>query len=176
MIIHPDGYEPCSLSTLTPSYELYLNNYTLCDEVIEYRGIVSQAKHITCSGEYVELFNTCQTVQYGILLAACKPVCGNGAAFCLVQALQPIVANEEQLLNDCDCALYELSNTIIATEAPNIKRAVSFVHQCTATCIFEEGPTLVQIEREQLTQSKLHFKHDYSNNLYCYNRYCILPS
>ena len=34
------------LSTLTPSYELSLDMYKLCDEVIEYRGTVSQTKQI----------------------------------------------------------------------------------------------------------------------------------
>ena len=83
---------------------------------------------------------------------------------------------EEAVLNDCDCALFELSNKVIATAATNIRRAVSFVHQCSATCHFEEGPTPVQIEREQMSQTMLHFMHDFSNKMYCYNRYCILPT
>ena len=67
--------------------------------------------------------------------------------------------------------LFELSNKVIATAAMNIRRAVSFVHQCSATCHFEEGPMPVHIERAQMSQTKLHFIHDFSiattGTVYC---------
>ena len=80
----------------------------------------------------------------------CKPKY-RGAAFCLIQAFRPhATSREEAVLNDCDCALFALSYKVIATAACNEhQKSVSFVHQCSATCHFEEGPTPVQIEREQ---------------------------
>eukprot|EP00731_Ephydatia_muelleri_P019452 Em0012g277a len=170
IVVSLHGSEPCHLSTLTPSYELSLDMYNLSDEVIEYRGTVSWAKQIVCCGEYVELDSICQDVKFGVMLVACKPKY-RGTAFCLIQAFQPLTTSRgEAVLNDCDCALFELSNKVIAIAATNIRRAVSFVHQCSATCHFEEGPTPVQIEREPMSQTKLHFIHDFSNKMYCYNR------
>ena len=99
-----------------------------------------------------------QNVKFGVLLVACKPKY-RGTAFCLIQAFQPLTASrEEAVLNDCDCTLFELSNKVIATATTNIRRAVSFYfgHQCSATCHFEEGPMPVQIERAQMSQTKLH--------------------
>ena len=117
-----------------------------------------------------------QDAKFGVMLVACKPKY-RGTAFCLIQAFQPLTTSRgEAVLNDCDCALFELSNKVIAIAATNIKRAVSFVHQCSATCHFEEGPTPVQIEREPMSQTKLHFIHDFSNKMYCYNWYCISPT
>ena len=87
-------------------------------------------------------------------------------------------SRKEAVLNDCDCALFELSNKVIATAAMNIRRAVSFVHQCSATCHFEEGSTPVQIEREQMSRTKLHFIHDFSNKMYIATTgsvYCLHP-
>ena len=52
IVVSLHGSEPCDISTLTSSYELSLDIYSLCDEVIEFRGAVSWAKQIVCCGEY----------------------------------------------------------------------------------------------------------------------------
>ena len=80
----------------------------------------------------------------------CKPKY-RGAAFCLIQAFRPLATSrEEAVLNDCDCALFALSNKVIATAACNGHQKSRFL--CTpmlSNIHFEEGPTPVQIEREQ---------------------------
>ena len=95
-----------------------------------------------------------RNVKFAVLLVACNPKY-KGAAFCLIQAYQSLATSHgEAVLNNCDCALFELSNKVIATAACNEHQKSSFL--CTpmlSNMPLEEGPTPVQIEREQMSQS-----------------------
>ena len=81
----------------------------------------------------------------------------------------------EPLFNDTDCPMFELSRYIEAVEGCKVLKAVSFVHDCFSEgCHFEEMVTTVPIEREKkVGVNKKVFVHDYSNNLYCFNNYCL---
>ena len=75
----------------------------------------------------------------------------------------------EPLLRDTDCPMFELPRNIEAVEGCKVLKAVSFVHDCFSEgCHFEEMVTTVPIERE-----KVGVVHDYSNNVYCFNNYCL---
>ena len=70
--------------------------------------------------------------------------------------------------------MFELSRNIEAVEGCKVLKAVSFVHDCFSEgCHFEEMVTTVPIEREKVGFNKKVFVHDYSNNLYCFNNYCL---
>ena len=80
----------------------------------------------------------------------------------------------EPLLSDTDCPMFELSRNIEAVEGCKVLKAVSFVYDCFSEgCHFEEMVTTVPIEREKVGVNKKVFVHDYSNNLYCFNNYCL---
>ena len=51
---------------------------------------------------------------------------------------------------------------------------VSFVHQCSGTCLFKEtGASIRNVEREIVQEDTLIFKHDWNNTMYCYNVYFV---
>ena len=111
---------------------------------------------------------------YGILLAVFK--LQDGAVVCLIQGFQKLKSQDgaRPFANEYDCPLLELTRTIFSTPGGNILRAVSVVHECGASCRFEETQTIENVERQEITRTKLTFEHDWSNTLYSYNVYCVL--
>ena len=99
----------------------------------------------------------------------------DGSVHCLVQGFHELTLPDGQpLVNEYDCPLMDLSTTIFCTAGNNIQRPVSFVHQCSGTCLFKEtGASIRNVERE-IVQDTLIFKHDWNNTMYCYNVYCTL--
>ena len=78
------------------------------------------------------------------------------------------------MLSETDCPLFELSRTIKTVEGCKMLKAVSFVQDCSrGGCHFEDVVTAVAIEREKVAQKRIVFVHDFSNNVYCYNNYCL---
>ena len=51
--------------------------------------------------------------------------------------------------------------------------SVSIMHECSSSCTFEHADTTTVVEREHVTSRKLVFVHDFSNNLYAFNVYCM---
>ena len=108
------------------------------------------------------------------MLKVCKAL--SGAVICIIQPFEPLSCGEESLLSETDCPLYELSRCITTVEGHDILRTVSFVHQCSSGCHFEDRLTVVPLEREKVEMNKLVFVHDFSQHFYCFNQYCILAS
>ena len=74
------------------------------------------------------------------------------------------------MVNDYDCPLLDLSTTIFCTTGNNVQRPVSFVHECSATCLCKEaGTSRRSVEREIVEEDTLVFEHDWNNTMYCYN-------
>ena len=74
-------------------------------------------------------------MKYGILLATFK--CTDGTAHCLVQGFHELTLSDGRaMVNDYDCPLLDLSTTIFCTTGNNVQRPVSFVHECSATCLW----------------------------------------
>lgn len=111
---------------------------------------------------------------YGILLAVFK--LQDGAVVCLIQGFQKLQSQDgaRLFMNEYDCPLLELTRTIFSTPGRNILRAVSVVHECGASCRFDETQTIESVERQEITRTKLTFEHDWSNTLYSFNVYCVL--
>ena len=113
-------------------------------------------------------------MKYGILLATFK--LRDGSAHCLVQGFHELTLSDGQsVVNEHDCPLFDLSTTIFCTTGNNIQRPVSFVHECSAACLFKEtGTSIRNVEREIVQEDTLIFEHDWNNTMYCYNVYCTL--
>ena len=113
-------------------------------------------------------------MKYGILLATFK--CTDGTAHCLVQGFHELMLSDGRaMVNDYDCPLLDLSTTIFCTTGNNVQRPVSFVHECSATCLCKEtGTSRRSVEREIVEEDTLVFEHDWNNTMYCYNIYCTL--
>ena len=171
-------------------YDLVLGSVTLTERVTECGAVMSQERKLVNSGDFIEavtsqfevrleeifptyIFTQIQ-MQYGILLATFKR--NDGSVHCLVQGFQKLETTDGQAIkNSYDCPLLELSRTIFCTPSSNVRRAVSLVHECSDSCAFLETTAVDNVEREEVSiQSKLLFKHDWQNYLYCYNVYCAL--
>ena len=111
-------------------------------------------------------------MKYGVLLTTYQ--LATGQTFCIVQGVEEFMLhNGTAIMNQFDCPVLNLTKSIITTESANIKRAVSFVHECSASCVYKEVTSVHNVEREEAVQKELILQHDYSNTSYCLNVYCI---
>jgi len=108
---------------------------------------------------------------YGLLLVCCKPVGGN--AVCVVRGLESLASPVGYITNKIECPLLLLSRTIFSTRTSSVLEAISVVHECTATCQFVTMQVPQNMERESRYISRLEYKHDFTNLMYCLNSYCI---
>ena len=77
------------------------------------------------------------------------------------------------ILNDRDCPLLTSMNYIRGIAPSSVVSAVSIVHECTTDCKYTNCKATI-IERETVTISNgLNLVHDYSNNFFCLNVYCM---
>ena len=111
-------------------------------------------------------------MKYAVLTAVLKSL--GGLSYSVVQGFLPLQSsNGKQLYNEYDCPLMELTRTLFTVLSVNIQAAVNIVHECTSTCMFSEEMTMQSIEREHLESHKLNFTHDWGNDVYCYNVFCV---
>ena len=80
---------------------------------------------------------------------------------------------EEDIVNDYDCPLLELTNELHVVESSTVIREVSVVHECTSSCKYIDKSSSINIERESVSCNQLVLEHDYSNHYYCFNIYGI---
>ncbi len=78
-----------------------------------------------------------------------------------------------QATSDTICPLYALGDGVSVLQAKTVIKDVSFAHCCTASCCTEERGKLVRVEREDIVTDQSRYNHDYTNNRYCYNIYCL---
>ena len=81
--------------------------------------------------------------------------------------------HRQQLYNRFDCPIYCLSTSIAVLASSKIITFVSFVHHCDDSCMFLEDTVTDQIDHQNIDTEKLLFKHDYSNNKFCFNIFCM---
>ena len=75
------------------------------------------------------------------------------------------------MLNEYDCPLLELSKRILCH---SIQSPVSVVHECSTSCVVQEGSSAESMEREKVIVSEgLVLSHDWTNRIYCYNVFCV---
>ena len=75
--------------------------------------------------------------------------------------------------NSKDCELLSLSRFIKVVPPQSIVKTVSIIHECTDLCTVERTTTIAA-EREDIQTDKYYsITHDFTNNLYCLNKYCM---
>ena len=75
--------------------------------------------------------------------------------------------------NDYDCPMLCLSDSLILIPSMQDIRPVSILHLCNSDCTFKSSVTAHVIERTSVNVSSLSFQHNYCNDLYFYNIYCM---
>lgn len=92
----------------------------------------------------------------------------------MVQLLQRLDSMGTALCNEVDCPLLQLTNVFHCVSSNCIQKSVSIHHECSNSCIFKHGTGSKTIERENVSfKNNLTFHHDYTNNIYCLNVYCM---
>ena len=85
----------------------------------------------------------------------------------------PIEPGGIPLINELDCPYIEQSDRYEVVPSTFILGSVSLIHTCGSSCTFTYNQKTT-IEREEVAVK--HFrtvKHDYSNNIYFINLYCM---
>ena len=103
-------------------------------------------------------------VDFGVL-AACFHAEEGNTSYCIIQQYELMDTFGVQLYNEFECPLLSLTNFFHCVSSNSISQSVSVTHQCTSSC--------TQIERQTVTAQKFTFVHDFCNNLYSFNVYCM---
>lgn len=110
--------------------------------------------------------------QYGHLKACIQMTEGPGE-YCIVQYFHQMESNNQPLLDDKDCPILLLSDIFMCIPSDRILTPVSIVHECDAKCTLQMRRKRVQTERQQCEVNSLVLIHDYSNDMFVVNIYCI---
>lgn len=114
------------------------------------------------------LFKPC----YGEL-KACVMKKDDNTAFCVIQIFYTVEnTNGEQLYNEQDCPLLRKSNQLLGISASTVMSPVSIVHECLS-CPLQVKRKRQRFEREDVNTNTLVLKHDFKNNLFALNIYCM---
>ena len=97
-------------------------------------------------------------MKYGVLLVCARTVNEQAADFVIVRKF-----DEMSIRNEMDCPLLVLTSDLFVTSPTKIIRPISIVHECNDTCTINEEPD----------SARLTFEHNFSNNIFCYNIFCI---
>ena len=110
-----------------------------------------------------------QIGQYAKLIAC---VSSNRDSYVIMKLFERMEFNGEDVMNEYDCPLFTLTQNVVCLPSSNVHASVSFIHQCSASCVFVTTTTGLSAERESISSPHLSFKHDWTNTLYCLNVYC----
>ncbi len=77
------------------------------------------------------------------------------------------------MLNEYDCPLLILNKNIFVLPSRTIVTHILVIHQCTNTCEVTKQSWNILHEREQVANHTLVLSHDFSNDLYCLNIFCM---
>ena len=93
---------------------------------------------------------------------------------CIVNPSDRVMVGDEAVHNDLDCPLLILTQNLSFISPTKIECPISVVHECSETCSFHQSTTFTTyIEREAVNTNKVIFKHDWSNDVFCLNVYCM---
>ena len=106
-------------------------------------------------------------------IVAC--VSANQKWMCVVRLFERVGADGDSLTNEFECSLLMLTKSVVPISPELIFEAVSVVHECGESCKFTEDETTCTVERETIVENKqlLSYKHDFSNDFYVLNIFCI---
>ena len=113
-----------------------------------------------------------QTQEIGALIG-CFQV-HTTTTYCVVRHMDPVVTPDGvPLLNEYDCPLMTRTSIVRFIPSVQVVRSVSVVHQCDRGCKTADTSTTTTVERQQVSVRKTIFQHDWNNDLYCLNVYCM---
>ena len=154
---------------------------------MEHKAVVAKSGEVSNAGDFVKTTNekvnnghsyllcyvlVLHQVELGVLLG-CVHVVECNYDMCLVQKLKwQLTPGGELVRNDLDCPRLLLTQEIYGIPSLSIFKSVSIVHECTNSCVLVECAAQFDLEREQVEKTKLLYKHDFSNNRFCYNIFC----
>ena len=94
-------------------------------------------------------------------------------SYCIVNTFDTIDVGGHQLINEFDCPLLELTEKFEVVPSVDVLKSVSVIHACSGTCISTPKKRTL-LEREEVEVKTLKtIKHDYTNNMFFLNLYCI---
>ncbi|KAL5496712.1 hypothetical protein EMCRGX_G013056 [Ephydatia muelleri] len=154
------------------SFTLFLHpNTTLLTPVLWGRASVGSNGQMVNVGDFVHYTESREPlIQVGVFLGCFE---NEGKCFCIVRYMEPVMNGTALRLNQFDCPLFTLTNILRVLPSVNISCSISVVHQCSTTCVLKEKAVETTLERHKVTQNTLFLSHDWSNNLYCYNVFCM---
>ena len=106
------------------------------------------------------------------ILAACFQV-REGGSYATLQLFEPMDALGTPLRNEYDCPLLSLTCLFRCIPVHSILQSVSIIHQCSPTCTVQCVSASRTVEILSVPSQTHVFMHDFSNNLYSYNIYCM---
>ena len=97
------------------------------------------------------------------------------ATLCVVRHMEPMeVPLGGPMLNPYECPLMTRTNIIRFVFYNLVDRSVSVVHECDSRCaIQEEASATATVERRAVSIKKTSFLHNWNNDLYCFNIFCM---
>ena len=107
----------------------------------------------------------------GILRACFR--CLRTNIMCIVNPFDRLIVGDEAVHNDLDCPLLMFTHNLNFILPSAIQCPVSVVHACSDSCNFHHSTTFTTIEREAVDTNKIVLKHDWSNDIFCLNVYCM---
>ena len=114
-------------------------------------------------------------IDHGVL-AACFNLQRGEGSYCIIQLFEPMDTFGISVSNEYDCSLLSLSCIFRCVFAHCVLQSVSVVHECTSTCMVKNATSSCIIERISVSSQKQLFVHDYTNNIYALNIYCMHSS
>ena len=79
----------------------------------------------------------------------------------------------EHIMNDYDCPILMMADILFCIPSVSVSHSLSVVHECTNTCVFVSGLASKKVEHEEVNCTQLCYEHDWSNNMYSLNVYCM---
>ena len=97
------------------------------------------------------------------------------ATLCVVRHMEPMeVPLRGPMLNPYECPLMTRTNIIRFVISNLVDRSVSVAHECDSrSAIQEEASANATVERRAVSIKKTSFLHNWNNDLYCYNIFCM---
>lgn len=84
------------------------------------------------------------------MLAACVRSIADSKDICIVNTFAYVFTGTELLYNDFDCPLLMLKKDNVCVIPTSLVHSISFVHQCSSTCVFKETIARKLVEREPI--------------------------
>ncbi len=94
---------------------------------------------------------------------------------CIVQKLYKVnnKSGHVQEKNERGCPLLSNSLHIQSIPSADVLCPVSIVHNCDSRCTLESKRKRRMVERENITTNTLVLKHDFNNEIFALNIYCL---